>query len=396
MIKLAKSLTIPKRAIRVINIASYIPRKCGIATYTKDLTNATNVLNPYSLAEILAVNEPDSNYDYPWEVKFRIIQEDLRSYLDAASYINQSGTQIVHLQHEFGLFGGGDGEYIVHFVKHIKKPLIITFHTVLDEPKPNMLRIIQELAANSQLVTVMVKVAAQRLLKKYKVPKRKIFIIPHGVPDVPFGPSLLFKEKLGLENYKIMGAINLLSRNKGLEYAISAVPKILKKFPNFLFLVIGETHPLVKRNEGESYRGELESLVKKLGVEENVRFINEYLSLDDLTTYLRSLDIYITPYLDPSQTASGTLAYAIGAGKNCVSTPYLYAKELLWDGRGILVPFRDPSSIGKAVLKIIESAFFALDMQKRAYDFGRLMIWPSVALSHLDLYQALLEKKRKK
>ena len=396
MIKLAKNLTIPKRAIRVINIASYIPRKCGIATYTKDLTNAINLLNPYSLAEIMAVNEPNSNHDYPWEVKFRINQDDLRSYLDAASYINQSGTQVVHLQHEFGLFGGSEGEYIVQLVKHIKKPLIITLHTVLDNPRPNMVRIIQELASSSQIVTVMVGVAAQRLMRRYEIPKGKIFIIPHGVPDLPFGPSLPFKEKLGLGNYKIMGVINLLSRNKGLEYAISAVPKILKKFPNFLFLVIGETHPQVKRTEGESYRRELGAQVKKLKIEKNVRFINEYLSLDDLTTYLRSFDIYITPYLDPSQTASGTLAYAIGAGKNCISTPYLYAKEILWDGRGILVPFRNPDSIGEAAIKILESTSFALDVQKKAYDFGRLMIWPSVALSHLDLYQALIEKKRNK
>lgn len=387
----------PERKIRAIYVSSYIPRKCGIATYTKDLTNAINILNPIHLAEVLAINEFGEEREYPWEVKVKIKQDDLQSYLDAAKYVNQSSTEFLHLQHEFGLFGGSGGEYILSFVEHLKKPLIVTFHTVLENPNPTQLRIVKELSAKSVAIIVMVQVAARRLRRVYKVPKSKIVVIPHGVPDVPYGPTEPFKKLLGLPTDKIiMGSNNLLSRNKGLENAILAVKEVVKKFPNFIFLIIGETHPLVKKFEGESYREYLETLVKESGLEKNVSFINQYLSLDDLIHYLRAVDISITPYLDPSQTASGALSYAVGAGKVSISTPYLYAKEVLADGRGLLVPFKKVKPLSQALLKVVSEKKETEELRKRAYQYGRTMIWPNVALRHLDLYSIILEKAKKR
>lgn len=391
------SLTPPERRLRAIFISSYIPRKCGIGNYTKDLTTAINILNPRDLSEIMALNEASINGErnYPWEVKFRIKTNELQSYLDAAKYINQSGTEIVHLQHEFGLYGGLDGEYILPFVEQIKKPLVTTFHTVVEKPNSNQERIVKALTKKSEAVIVMIKVAADRLAKIYKVPESKIVIIPHGVPDIPLGPTERYKELMGLDpNDLIMGQINLLSRNKGIEYAIWATKEIVKEYPKFQFLVIGETHPVVKKLEGEKYRESLEKIVREEKLEKNVRFLNQYFSLDDIINYLRAIDICITPYLDPAQTASGTLSYAVGAGKDCISTPYLYAEELLKNGQGRLVPFRDFKSIAKSVLEIIEKPEEAEEMRKRAYQYGRTMIWENVALRQLDLYQLVLKKTK--
>lgn len=393
------SLTPPERRIRAIFISSYIPRKCGIGTYTKDLTTATNILNPLNLSEIMALNEDSINGErnYPWEVKFRIKSNELESYLDAAKYINQSGTQIVHLQHEFGLYGGPDGEYVLTFAQQIKKPLVTTFHTVLDKPTPNQERIVKELSNKSEAVVVMIKVAADRLNKVYGVPKRKIVIIPHGVPDIPFGPTERYKKLMRLPTDSVvMGTINLLSNNKGVEHAIWATKEVVKKFPNFIFLVIGETHPVIKKIEGESYRNYLRKIVREEDLGDNVKFLNQYFSLDDIISYLRAIDICITPYLDPAQTASGTLSYAVGAGKVCISTPYLYAKELLKQNRGILVPFKNHKDIAKSIIRVIQKSSETEEIRKNAYQYGRTMIWENVALRHLDLYQLILKKSRSK
>jgi len=381
-----------ERKLRAIYVASYIPRKCGIATFTKDLTNAINVLNPYNFSEIMAVN--DNSYDYPWEVKFRIAQDDLKTYISAAEYINNSSAEIVCLQHEFGIYGGRFGEYVIPFLEHIKKPVVTTLHTSPEKPLDVQKDIIRRISNLSAVVVTMVDSIVERLIQTYKVDKRKIIVIPHGVPDIPFGGAEHFKKLLRLRNKFVLSSINLISPNKGLEYAIEAIPYIVKKIPNFVYLIVGVTHPVVKKKYGEEYRNSLKKLIRKLGVSKHVEFVNDYLSLEDLLNYLRASDIYITPYLDPQQVASGTLSYAVGAGKSCISTPYIYAQEVLGSERGILVPFRDSKAISKSILGLHSESKSRYQMERKAYDYGRIMTWPSVALQYLDLFTLVLRKAK--
>src|SRR3989344_8475421 len=389
---LANQLEQKERKTRAIYISTYLPRKCGIASFTKDLTNAINVLNPTNLVEIMAVTK-DASEDFPWEVKFKIREQEPKTYLDAANYLNSSSADVINLQHEFGIFGGVDGEYILQLTSSITKPLITTLHTVLTNPNPNQLRITRKLASQSEAVIVMVESARQNLINTFGIEEDKIVVVHHGVPDIPYGSEAYFKEELGLGPRPVIAAINLLSANKGLEYVLEAMPEVIKKFPNLLYLIIGQTHPEVLKQEGEKYRDFLQTTVKKLGLEKNVQFINEYVALDDLVDYLRATDIYVTPYLDPQQTSSGTLAYALGAGKVCISTKYLYAKEVLADNRGILIPFRDSQAIAKEILGVLQNHNLMEGYKNAAYNFGRLMIWPQVALQSLDLMR-LIEQKR--
>jgi len=396
---ISKSLEEKHRTVRVIYMSSYIPRKCGIATFTKDLTNAINALNPLALADILAVDDSSTlnngAYDYPWEVKYHIQQDNLEDYFRAADYVNSSSAEIVCLQHEFGLFGGKDGEYILEFLKRIKKKIITTLHTTPQKPTPNQKRIIREIFRYSDAVVVMIEPVVSRLLRVYQVPKRKIAVIHHGVPDIPFGATEHFKKLTRLRGKIVMMAINLISENKGLEYAIKAVPEIVKKYSNFQFLIIGVTHPVVKKKYGEVYRNNLKNLVKNLGLQDHVRFINRYLSLEELIDYLRAADFYVTPYLDPQQIASGTLSYAVGAGKVSISTPYLYAQEVLNENRGILVPFRDSKAISEAVLRVLGDKAYKESIEQAAYQYGRVMTWPSVALNYFDLFNLVVKKKQR-
>lgn len=385
--QIAVSLGQKQRTIRTIYISSYIPRKCGIATFTKDLTNSINALNPLALAEILSVTDPYTDgYDYPWEVKYRINQEDHEAYLAAADYINNSSAEIVSLQHEFGLYGGKDGEYIIDFLTRINKKIVTTLHTTPEKPTAGQRKIIEQLFKYSDAIVVMIDPVVERLKKVYQLDTSRVAVIHHGVPDIPFGGLEYFKEQTKLSGRTVMTAINLISPNKGFEYAIEAIPEIVKSIPDFLFLIIGETHPVVKLKFGEGYRESLQKLVKDLNIGKHVRFINRYLSLEDLIEYLRATDFYITPYLDPQQTASGTLSYAVGAGKVCISTPYLYAQEVLNENRGILVPFKNSKAIAKAVKRVYVDDKYRSSLESEAYRYGRLMTWSSVALSYLDLF----------
>lgn len=383
-------IKIQRKAIKSIYISTYIPRRCGIATFTKDLTNAINLINPYALAEVMAMNKPEDNLEYPWEVKYKINQFELNTYLQAVDYINQSGANIIMLEHEFGIFGGHCGDYVIPFIESIKKPIITTFHTVVENPDSVCGQIIQRIARASKAVVVMMPESANRLAKYYHVPKRKIVIIPHGTPDLPYGAISEFKNKY--KNRLVLGNINLISRNKGLEYTIQATAKIAKEIPNVLCLIVGQTHPEVIKKEGESYRNELISLARKLKISRNVLFINKYVSLDELVEWLKLIDYYVTPYLDPSQISSGALAYAVGAGKSCLSTPYLYAKEVLGEDRGTLIPFQDADAITNSILHLEKHPIIKKKKEKNTYEYGRLMTWSSVALQHLDLFQKIIDK----
>ena len=387
---LEKALKKRRREIRAVYISTYIPRKCGLATYTKDLTNAINVLNPKYLAEIMALENPVEAVDYPWEVKIRIRKDTLEDYLHAANYLNKSGTEIISLQHEYGLFGGKWGRYILNLTERLKKPLVTTLHTVLANPEPRARQVIMELGQTSAAIVVMGAEAKKRLKEIYRIPEGKTVLIPHGVPDLPRGPTDFMKKALRLGEGLTLTSSNLMTPSRGVEYVIKAMPEILKKVPDARYFILGETHPVYKAYKGEAYREELEKLVKDLSLQKKVIFINKYLSLEDLIKFFKATDIFLTPYLDADQVSSGSLAYAVGAGKVCLSTPFLYAQELLADNRGMLVPFRNSKAISQAVLEVVSDSKKRKKIEKKAYGYGRKMIWSNVALSHLDLFSLIV------
>jgi len=384
-----------RKSTRVIYISTYIPQKCGIATFTKDVTNAINMLNPYALAEIMAIVKPGENPDFPWEVKYRIEKDNLNSYSEAAKYINNSCADVVMIEFEFGIFGGNCGEYVIPFVKEINKPVVVTCHTIPEDAESNYGKVLKKLCQLVSGITVMMDKSVKKLVADYQVERRKIVAIPHGTPDLPYTISDSFKKYKDLKGRFVLGNINLVSENKGLEYTIEAVAQIVKKIPEVLYLAIGQTHPGILADVGEKYRNWLKQKVKDLGIQKNVRFVNKYVSLEDLIIWLKTMDVYITPYLDPQQSSSGALAYALGAGKSCISTPYSYAKEVLAKGRGVLVPFRDSKAIAKAVVRLYENKDRRILMQKRAYEYGRFMTWSAVALQHLDLFEIVIKKHKK-
>ncbi|MBI5465769.1 MAG: glycosyltransferase family 4 protein [Candidatus Kerfeldbacteria bacterium] len=376
---------------RVVYISTYIPRKCGIATFTKDLTNAINLLNPEHLAEVIALDSPEvEGLTYPWEVRHRIRQHEWSDYDLVLRYLNRSNVDLVVVQHEFGIWGGTDGELIVRFLGKLKKPCVVVFHTVLSTPTTHQREIMNYLCQRASVVVVMLRAAADLLRREYGVDSNKVAVIHHGVPDFPRQYPDVAKPQLKLEGRIVMSSINLLSESKGIEYAIAALPPVVEKYPNFLYLVVGETHPNIRRQEGERYRVKLQRLVQELKLQSSVQFIDRYLPLDELVRYIQASDYYITPYLNPEQAASGSLAYAVGAGKVCISTPYFYAREMLRNGRGILVPFRSSSVLGQALLGLLEQVEKRRLIEQRAYAQGRLMTWHRVALSYLELFTTVL------
>jgi len=378
----------PKK-IKIAFVAPYIPRECGIATYTKDIVTAVDGQNEYSSTSVVVIDDSDGELEYPDKVSFSIPQNDFDGYLNAAARINRSSIDIVHIQHEFGIFGGTDGEYIMEFAKRIDKPLVITFHTVLSKPDQNKLKIVRGLCGYAKTIIVMADEAMRRMIKSYGVDSNKIVVIPHGVPDIPFGQSIGHKKTLGFQNKYIISTFGLISRNKGLEYAIEGLKEIANHRQDFIFLIIGKTHPNVIRQEGDSYRDSLHKIVIKNNLGKFVKFINRYLTLPELVFYLQATDIYVTPYLEPEQITSGTLSYALGAGKACVSTPYAYAKEVLRGNKGILVDFKNSCELGKAISRLINNSKLRDMISKRAYQSSRKMIWPSVGERHLRLYRKL-------
>lgn len=382
--------------MRVIYVSTYIPQKCGIATFAKDVTTAINMLNPYALAEIMAiVKEGEENLEFPWEVKYKIKRNDIESYIQAANYINNSGCDVVLIEHEFGIFGGDFGDFAVQFVKMIKKPLIMTCHTIPKEATTDYGRVLKELGKIVGGITVMARDSQKKLIENYGVDKKKIAFIPHGTPDIALTPTDHYKKQKNLNGKLVLGSINLISANKGLEYTIEAVAKIAQVYPEVVGVIIGQTHPGVLDFEGEKYRNFLKKRVKELGIIKNIKFIDKYLSLEDLILWLKTIDFYVTPYLDPEQSSSGALAYAIGAGKVCISTPYKYARENLAKDRGIIVPFKNSEAIARTVIEMWKDQEKMKIMQNRAYEYGRFMTWTNVALQHLDMFELIAKRGKK-
>jgi glycosyltransferase involved in cell wall biosynthesis len=377
----------PPLPTRIAFVGNYLPRECGIATFTTDLCNA--LIAEFGDGRLFAipVNDPDSSYEYPEQVRLELAQEDLASYERAAEFLNFNGNDLVCLQHEYGIFGGAAGRYILALLRRLKMPLVTTLHTVLREPDANQRIVLEEIAHLSDRLVAMSELAAQLLREVYAVPGGKIDVIPHGVPDLPFMDPNYFKDRFGTEGKSVLLTFGLLSPNKGIENVIRALPAILARHPDVVYIVSGVTHPHIRRREGEHYREELTALAEQLGVSSQLIFNNRFVSAEELVEHVGAADIYVTPYRHEAQVVSGTLAIALGAGKAIVSTPYWHAKELLANGRGMLVPFDDPDSIAEAVLRLLENDAERHAMRKRAYIHSRGTTWPKTARAYMASFQ---------
>lgn len=388
-LKMYKFLRELLNKVNIAYVATYPPTECGIATFTRDLVSAISDYAPFSDPMVIAVGGESDIQQYPKIVKLQVPKSDLQAYLDAADFVNQSGANVLSLQHEYGIFGGPDGEYVLSFLERLHIPIVVTLHTVLFAPSPNQKRIVQRIAELASAMVVMVKMGKDMLVNSYGIPPEKVVVIPHGVPNVHRVQANSVKKSLGIMDRQVISTFGLINRGKGIEYAIKAMPAIVKKYPNALYLVLGETHPGVRNNEGESYRLELLKLVSDLGLEKHVRFNNRFLSLDELVNYLCATDVYITPYLNKDQICSGTLAYAVGCGRCVVSTPYLYAEEVLGEGRGLLANFKDPDDMAAKAIEILSNPTMREQMENRAYDYGRRAAWFNVGIDYLDMIHSI-------
>lgn len=371
---------------RIAVIGNYLPRQCGIATFTTDLCDAIGA--EYEAVQIMAVpvNDPGSHYSYPPRVRFELTEGDPSSYEDAADFLNFSNVDLVCLQHEYGIFGGPSGSHILRLLRRLKMPAVTTLHTVLREPDANQRIVMDEIAALSDRLIVMSEHSSELLQQVFGVPEEKIDVIPHGVPDLPFGDPNYYKDSSGTEGRAVLLTFGLLSANKGIERVIEALPRIVAEHPEAVYVVVGATHPHIRRREGDQYRLQLQALARKLGVERNVIFHNRFVSPEEMAQFVGSADIYITPYRYEAQAVSGTLAYALGAGKAIISTPYWHAAELLAGGRGVLVPFEDSEAIAVAAIELLDNEVARHAMRKRAYLYARDTVWNKVAESYMSTF----------
>jgi glycosyltransferase involved in cell wall biosynthesis len=379
---------------RIAFIGNYLPRQCGIATFTTDLCEAIATEYCDTTCIALPVNDLEAGYVYPPRVRFELTEKDVDSYRRAADFLNINNVALVCLQHEYGIFGGRAGSHILALLRELRMPIVTTLHTILRGPDPDQRRVLEEVATLSDRLVVMSQRGAEFLQEVYGVPPEKIDLIPHGIPDVPFVDPSFHKDLFGVEGKIVLLSFGLLSPNKGIENVIAALPTILTKHPNVVYIILGATHPHVKRQDGETYRLSLQWLAQEKGVEGQVIFYNRFVSLEELVEFISTADIYITPYLNPAQITSGTLAYTLGAGRAVISTPYWYAEEMLAEERGLLVPFRDPKALAEQVIYLLDNEGKRHAMRKRAYLFGRSMIWPQVARRYMESFERAKAERR--
>lgn len=370
---------IPPSETRIALVGGYSPRRCGIATFTKDIEACLIADDPDMTVDIYAMTPAPGLIAFESTVCLTITESDPASYAAAALHINQSGADIVWLQHEFGLFGGPAGDMVLELVRQVSAPLVVTLHTVLSEPNDDQYRVMSDLVAHASRLVVMSARARQILISAYGADRTQIVLIKHGVPDRPFGRSEMFKRKFGFEERKVLMTFGLLSPGKGIEAVIAALPDIITRHPELLYCIIGATHPNLLAREGEAYRQQLVALASRLGVEDHIHWIDAFLEIGDLLDRIEAADIYVTPYPGAAQSTSGTLAYAVALGKAVVSTPYVHAIELLADDHGILVPFNNSAILAQEIGALLDEPDRLLALQKRAYDRGRDMIWPMFA-----------------
>lgn len=381
------------RSSAVAFVGTYVPRRCGIATFTADLLEAVAAEGQLPCLAV-ALNDTTEGYPYPARVRFEIRQAILGDYRLAADFFNMNQVGVVCLQHEFGIFGGPAGANILSFLRDLKIPVVTTLHTVPQQPESDQGRALDEILRLSDRVVAMSQRSLELLREVYRPPMEKLALIPHGIPDVPFVDPNYYKDQFGVEGRKVLLTFGLLSPNKGIETMIEAMPRIVAAYPEVVYVILGVTHPHVKRGSGESYRLMLQQRAESLGVSDHVIFHNRYVDLKELTEFLGAADIYVTPYLDEGQVVSGTLAYALGAGKAVVSTPYWFAREMLAEGRGRLVPFRDPGALADTILDLFDREVERHAMRKRAYAYCREMIWPQVARRYLALFAEARAERR--
>jgi glycosyltransferase involved in cell wall biosynthesis len=371
---------------RIAFLGDYLPRKCGIATFTADLLTAVAAEYPQTECFAVPVNDREGGYEYTDVVRFEVEEQDLLSYQRAADFLNISSVDIVSLQHEFGIFGGPAGSHLLALLRELRMPVVTTLHTVLREPNADQHRVMQELIARSTRLVVMAEKGRQMLLEVYKAPPGKIDVIPHGIPNIPFVDPNFYKDQFGVEGRKVLLTFGLLSPNKGIEHMLNALPRILAEFPDVVYIVLGATHPNELREQGETYRLGLKRLAKKNRVQQNLIFYDRFVELNELKEFIGAADIYITPYLNEAQITSGTLAYTFGAGKAVISTPYWHATELLAEGRGVLVPFADPEAMAREVIGLLRDEPRRHALRKNAYKLGREMVWSNVATLYMSSF----------
>ena len=382
--------------MKLAYIATYPPRECGIGTFTNNLFKS--MLSGYKEPEdkhegfVVALNDNDLTYKYPEEVKLTIRQDHQEDYLKAVKYINLSGADLCILEHEFGIFGGQSGVYILPLLHRLEIPFIVTLHTILKNPSYNERAVLKEICKMAHKIVVMSHKAIHFLVSIYEVPEDKIVLIEHGVPDIHFSPEKSKKE-FKLENKTVLLTFGFIGRNKGIETVIKALPKVVEKNPEVIYIVLGKTHPNVLRHSGEEYRIFLMRLVKSLQLEKHVLFLNEFIDEQDLFKYLYACDIYITPYLNEAQITSGTLSYAVGVGAAVLSTPYWHAEELLSEGRGRLFNFNDPDNLAKTLTELLDKPEEMNRLKKNASGYGQKITWPKTGEKYITLAEKILKEK---
>jgi len=376
--------------VEIYFVATYPPRNCGIATFTYDLAHAVGGEIGEPAFHIVAMNNPIQDHSYPQEVAFEIAQNRIHDYRLAADYINVSREGVVSLQHEFGIFGGPEGTYINHFLGNLKRPIVTTLHNVFREPDEGYRKALFDVAELSHALVVMSRQSETVLHEVYGVPRHKIRFIHHGVPDVAFIDPNFHKDRFDVEGRTVLLTFGLLNPNKGIETVIEALAIVVKRFPKVAYIVLGATHPEVKRQHGEAYRLSLQRMTTRLGLEQNVIFHNRFVSLEELCQFIGASDIYIAPYLSKEQSTSGPLAYALGMGKAVISTPYGYAEEMLSGGRGRLAEFRDPKNMAGIIIDLMENEADRHRMRKKAYEMGRQMTWKHVARQYIGVFHEVL------
>lgn len=380
-----------KKRMQIVIVSSVLPRQCGIATFSSNVSRGLEHLLGREATSFIAINN-DETYKYPSKVTFQVEQDRLEDYWAAACHINQSSVDMVSLQHEYGLFGGPDGNYVVDFLSRLEKPVVTTMHTVLEKPTQGQYKTLVEVAAFSKAVIVMNPLAIKILTEVYDIPAFKIFLVPHGVPDVPYIDPVYYKHKLHLTDRFVILTFGFLSQNKGIETALEALDMVAKDHPEVLYIILGVTHPVVKKQQGEAYRQSLIDKVEEYKLQDNVRFINEFVDDETLDIYLGAADLVICPYQSEAQITSGVLSLSLGKGKAILSTPYLHAREAVADGRGRLVNFQDPLGMGKAIQELIEAPDERLALAGQAYVAGQNMTWDKVSRQYIDIFEMETEK----
>lgn len=374
--------------------SNFPPKECGIATFTRNLSNAMDKrFNPKLKSKIIAINDESNIYNYSDKVILEVNKNDIETYIEIAKRVNEKeNIKIVCVQHEFGIFGGEYGNYIIPFLEAIKKPVVVTFHSVLPDPDEKRKKVVCAIAKRAAAIIVMAKIAVDILNKHYGIEKNKIFVVHHGIPNVPFCENnIAFKKKLKLDGKIVLSTFGLLSRGKGIEYAIKALPALVKKYPNLLYLVLGETHPAVRKQEGEAYRNELINLVRKLKLQDHVKFYNKYLSYAEIIEYVIASDVYLATNLEKNQITSGTLIESMGYGKAIVSTASIYAQEVLSEGRGITVEIKNPDAYSEAIDKLLSNPELKKEMERLSYAYSRLATWPNVAYQYLNIFNKIVK-----